>query len=95
MPKERTEIEAVAGKLISAVQREWGAEAGTPEEKLSEHVLYRAHDLLQAAKTGSLCATLGSHGVAYYLGASWVEQHLSVVPMIKELESLLVQAQHV
>jgi hypothetical protein len=95
MPKERTAIEAAAGKLISAVQREWGAEAGTPEEKLSEQVLYRAHDLLQSAKADSLCAKLGSHGVADYLGASWVGQHLSVMPMIKELESLLSRVPHV
>lgn len=92
MKKECTAIEVAAGKLISAVQHEWVTEAGTPEEQLGEYVLYRAHHLLQAAKAGSLSETLASYGVVGYLGAQWVGQHLSVMPMIKELELLLARA---
>ena len=68
MKPSRTPLEASAGKLISAVQREWHAEAGEPSAAESEEVMHSCHGLLQAAKNGSLAAILGSKTIAQFLG---------------------------
>ena len=94
MPRERTAVEAAAGKLVSAVQKEWGTELGTPSAEIGDHALGRAHELLQAAKAGTLSALLGSGGVADFLGALWVKRHPAVLPVVRELESLAVRGQH-
>ena len=86
MKPSRTPLEASAGKLISAVQREWLAEAGEPSAAESEEVMHSCHGLLQAAKNGSLSATLGSKTVAQFLGAHWVAAHPNVVAAISEFE---------
>jgi hypothetical protein len=46
MTNSRTELEAAAGKLISAIQKEWHSEAGEPESAASEAVMHLAHELL-------------------------------------------------
>jgi hypothetical protein len=85
MPKTRTALEAAAGQLISAIQREWSDEAGKPEAVLSEQVLHASHDLLQAAKTGSIVTVIGSASIADFLGRQWVESHSRVWPHIQAL----------
>lgn len=94
MPRSRTAVEAAAGQLILAVQKEWGAEIGTPAAEMSESVIDRAHTLLQAAKTGSLQLALGRQGVAGFLGEPWVSSHPTVQPAIQTLEALLRDGQH-
>ena len=88
MPRSRTPLELAAGKLISAIQREWGAEAGEPASAASEEVLHHSHDLLQAAKTGSIKAATGASTVVEFLGKAWVAAHPRVWPHIQVLESL-------
>ena len=68
MPKTRTEAEIAAGKLVSAVQKEWGSELGTSAAGTTEHVLSLAHDLLQATKAGNLNSALSSATVPQFLG---------------------------
>jgi len=94
MPRERTATERAAGKLITTVQREWGAELGEPSAEISEHVMGRAHELLQASKDGTLKALLGVQNLTDYLGALWVKRHPTVLPAIRELELLIVPGQH-
>lgn len=87
MKPSRTPLETAAGKLISAIQREWHAEAGEPSALESEQVMHSCHGLLQAAKNGSLSAVLGSMTVAQFLGTHWVAAHPNVSAAINELES--------
>ncbi len=87
MRPSRTPLEAAAGKLISAIQREWHAEAGEPSALESEEVMHACHGLLKAAKNGSLSAVLGSKTVAQFLGTHWVAAHPNVSAVISELES--------
>lgn len=75
MPRKRTHLEAAAGTLISAIQEEWGEETGEPRSAKSEQVMHMSHDLLQAAKTGSLTSVLGHSTVAEFLGEQWVHAH--------------------
>lgn len=88
MPHKRTLLEAAAGELISAIQKEWGAETGGPMSEASEEVMHTSHDLLQAAKKGSIASVLGSSTVAEFLGEEWVHAHPRVWPHIQVLEAL-------
>jgi len=88
MPRTRTPLEVAAGKLISAIQREWGAEAGDPASVASEQVMHASHELLQAAKVGSIESVIGSGSVSEFLGKQWVNAHPNVCPYIEALEDL-------
>ncbi|GAA3915662.1 hypothetical protein [Litoribacillus peritrichatus] len=80
-------IEKLAGKLISAIQKEWGNETGELCAEESEDVMYRAHDILQACKSNELTKLLKGTSVTIYLGKDWVENHPSVKPFIKRIEN--------
>lgn len=86
MTKQRTETEAAAGKLISAIQKEWGEELGEPVAVGSEEAMSKGHDLLKAAKEKQIQKLLNGRDVADYIGRSWVEKHRSVIPAIEALE---------
>ena len=61
MTRSRTPLETAAGKLVAAIQKEWGAEAGESTSVASENVMYAAGDLLKAAsKFGSIMSVTGS-----------------------------------
>jgi len=94
MTKQRSPLERAAGKLISAVQREWDAEVGEPGAVVSEEVMHNSHDLLAAAKSGSLEATLRGRSITEFLGVAWVKRHPSIGTAIKELEQQMVGAGH-
>jgi hypothetical protein len=87
MKPSRSSLEAAAGKLISAVQREWGLELGDPAAAQSEEVMHACHDLLLAAKRGSLAPVLGSKTISQFLGVEWVASHPSIATAICALES--------
>lgn len=87
MTKHRTEIEAAAGKLISAIQKEWGKELGEPMALESEEIINKAHDLLQAAKKGNIALILQGRTISEFLSSSWVEKHQLVKPAIAVLEA--------
>ena len=89
MTPQRTAQEAASGKLISAIQKEWTAELGEPCADQSEQAMSRAHDLLQAAKTGAVRECLNGQTVAQFLGQNWVMQHARVLPSITKLEASL------
>ncbi|RYG57887.1 MAG: hypothetical protein EON56_01335 [Alphaproteobacteria bacterium] len=89
MTRSRTPLEAAAGKLIAAIQKEWHIEAGESGSAASEKVMHAAHDLLQAAsKFGSIASTVGTGSVSTFLGVQWVENHPRVMPFIAILEGL-------
>lgn len=84
----RSPIAAAAGKLISAIQKEWGEEAGRPESAVSEEVLHTSHGLLQAATpNGSIASAVGTRTLAEFLGTQWVHDHPKVWPHIQALEA--------
>ena len=91
MPHKRTLLEAAAGKLILAIQKEWGEETGESWSAKSEQVLDMSHDLLQAAKTGSIKEILGGGTVAEFLGKQWVDAHPEVWPYVQVLDNLAVE----
>jgi hypothetical protein len=88
MARRRAPLEVAAGKLISAIQREWGAGAGEESSGTSEEVMHTSHALLQAAKSGSLAGVLGTRTVVEFLGKQWVHAHPRVWPHIQVLEAL-------
>jgi len=87
MTRSRTPQKAAAGKLIAAIQKEWGNEIGEPGAVGSENVMHAAHQLLQAAsKLGSIKSVIGQGSVSAYLGAQWVQAHSQILPYIAALE---------
>jgi len=93
MPKKRSDLEAAAGVLVSAIQKEWTAEIGEDSASESEAVMHNSHGLLQAAKAQSLSKLLGERTVAQYLGESWLKRHPKVLPAVRELQ-ILVKGAH-
>ena len=91
MSKERTPLEAAAGKLISAIQKEWLEHSGEPGSEISEEVMHTSHELLSAAKAGSL-EGLSASSITEFLGSTWVEAHPRVLPFIEALASSARQA---
>lgn len=89
MPREKSESERAAGRLISAIQKEWGHELGEPQAEQSELVMGRAHELLQARSAVSMLNILGSKSVAEFLGESWLQSHKGIEASIYELESAI------
>jgi len=88
MPKHRTPLEAAAGQLVLAIQKEWNAEIGEPTAARSEEVMDLSQTLLQAATTGSLANALASKSVSTFLGEQWVREHPAVLPYVEALETL-------
>jgi len=94
MPKDKSSLERAAGKLISAVQKEWGEELGESTSILSEEVMNNCHTLLQAAKSKEVRAVLGGLSVSQYLGEVWVRNHPSVQTYIVKFESELSSSEN-
>lgn len=88
MTRARTPLETAAGQLVSAIQREWSAEAGGPCSDLTEEVIRSSHQLLKAARTGSLAGVVGQRSVSEFLGRRWVNAHPWVWPHVQVLEAL-------
>ena len=94
MPHQRTDLEKAVGKLISAVQKEWGNSLGEPGAPVSEEVINNCHSLLQAAKAGKLSEELRDGRISDYLGPAWVRRHPDVIPSIHAVEELLAAKGH-
>jgi len=91
MPRSRTPVEALAGQLILAIQREWQAEIGEDTAQESEAVMNRAHLLLRAASANSLTRTLGAQSVEEYLGADWLSTHPAATPAARAFAKSVAQ----
>lgn len=86
MPRKRNPVGIAAGKLILAIQKEWGEVIGEPDAALAQKkVMHRAHTLLQAAQSASVSSLLDGRSVVEYLDPAWVEMHPSVKPSIAAL----------
>ena len=92
MSRSRSPLESAAGKLISAIQKEWTSELGEASATLSEEIMHQCHDLLLAAKTGSIQDLIGERTIADFLGRQWVSQYPRVWPHIQVLEALALDA---
>ncbi len=82
MTRKTSRTEKAVGRLISAIQKIWIAQAGTDRMVLSEDAMDRAHSLLQAEKLGQLNCALASRSIADYLGSDWVGANPSVARLI-------------
>jgi hypothetical protein len=89
MPKKKTELQKAAGKLISAIQKEWGDVLGEENAEFSENIMDAAHDLLQAGTQDKMKEVLGGMTVKQYLGEVWVQGHPNVKPAILALQDQL------
>jgi hypothetical protein len=89
MSANKTPLERAAGKLISAIQKEWGEEVGESTADVSESVMNRGHDLLKAAKDKEVSSVLIGQSVIQYLGEIWVRRHPSVKEYIARFEKEL------
>lgn len=89
MPKKKTEVQRAAGKLISAIQKEWGDVLGEENAEFSENVMDAAHDLLQAGTREEVKELLGGMTIKQYLGDVWVQGHPRVKPAIQALQDQL------
>lgn len=89
MVAKKTEFQRAAGKLISAIQKEWGEELGEKNADFSEDVLNTAHAILQCRSSEILREMLGGKTVRQHLGDVWVQRHPSVKPAIAELEQAI------
>lgn len=87
MPRFRTSTQKAAGRLISAIQREWLASEVGHQADIAEHVMNAAHGLLQATSLGLLEQELDGRSVADYLGAIWVKRHPAITSAILALEN--------
>lgn len=85
----KTELKQAAGKLISAIQKEWGKETGEPNVDFSERVMDSAHELLQADGPQAVRKLLGSLDLRQYLGDVWVRRHPSVLPAVIAFQEAL------
>lgn len=89
MPRKKTELQRALGLLISAIQKEWGAQLGEPHAEFSEEVMNSAHNLLQAGSVEEVRKVLGPLSVRQYLGEVWVQAHPKVKPAVLVVEDLL------
>src|SRR5690606_25118022 len=58
MPREKSKEEKAAGKLISAIQKEWHEEVGEKAGEETEELIGKAHDILQARNANKMRAVL-------------------------------------
>lgn len=91
MAENKTEVQRAAGGLISAIQKEWGADLGESHAGFSEDVMNAAHDLLQAGTAEDMRKILGPMTAKQFLGDVRVQKHPNVKPAIESLEALLRQ----
>jgi hypothetical protein len=89
MARKRNPVGIAAGKLILAIQKEWGERMGEPDAALAQKVMNRAHTLLQASQSSSVSMLLDGRSVAEYLDPVWVEMHPSVKPSIEAFVAVL------
>lgn len=89
MPRNRAELEKAAGKLTSAIQKEWHQSLGTTTSSANEEVMHISHSLVKATKNGNIIQALRGGSVTDYLGREWVAHHPDVLPAIDYFEMLL------
>ncbi len=89
MVRTRPESETAAGKLVSAIQKEWGQYAGEPGAEVAEEVMSLAHELLQARSAKAMSEVLAGRSVTQFLGETWVARHPAINNAIANLEATL------
>ncbi|MFT5176898.1 MAG: hypothetical protein ACI8W7_005098, partial [Gammaproteobacteria bacterium] len=85
MARTKSETRRLAGKLTSAVQKEWGVALGEDIAICTERVLHKSHDLL-CDSPSQLKKVLAGDSVSEYLGEKWLVSHPDVKPRIAALE---------
>lgn len=95
MPRKRNPVGIATGKLILAIQKEWGEGMGEPDAALARKVMDRAHTLLQASHSSCVSNLLDGRSVVEYLDPVWVEMHPAVKPAIASLVQALSEHENV
>ena len=89
MAKAKTPLTAALGRLISAIQKVWGAELGEPYAEFSQDVMSRAHLLLQAGNKEQIVRTLSGLSLPQFLGEVWLQKHPEIKPFVAAVEDWL------
>jgi hypothetical protein len=84
--KNKSEFELAAGKLISAIQKEWLEESGESTFEFSHDVMDAAHRLLQCRTPELAKQLLGARSVEQFLGEVWIRRHQSVASEVGRLQ---------
>lgn len=95
MPKKKSPLEQAAGKLISAIQKQWGNDLGETTAEVSEEVMGKGHNLLQASTRNEVSKVLCGLTVTQYLGELWVRRHPSIKEYIENFERELRSSENV
>ena len=84
MPRPRSQLQKLLGKLVLAIQQEEGLVVGDSVYWPAAQVALRnAESLLTAAKDqANLLATLNGRSVTTYIGEAWLLKHASVRPAL-------------
>jgi hypothetical protein len=94
MPRNRSQVEIAAGKLTSAIQKEWASELGDASAPESERVLHKCQALARSIIEQSHETELAGRTISDYLGTAWLGEHPAVRPAIAALESAIASRQH-
>jgi hypothetical protein len=89
MPKVKTEYQVAVGALVSAIQKEWHAEAGTSTSEFSNDVLDAAHSLLQCRDPQKAVELLGPLSVQQFLGEVWIRRHRIVLDSVSRVQAAI------
>lgn len=89
MPRSKTLSEKAAGKLISAIQKEWGEEVGESTSEISMDVMDSVHVLIQARTANEMKKTLDGKTLIQYLGDLWVKRHPAILEPLTNLEQAI------
>lgn len=90
MAKQKSDLKRALGKLISAIQKEWGDELGVTRAAMhTEDVMGAVHVLLQAADACAVRNALSGRTLHQYPGEVWLRAHPSVLPAVERVSLLL------
>jgi len=62
---------------------------------VSESVMDKGHELLQAAKSGEIQKLLGGRSISEFIGELWLERHPGIKPAVSLLEAELNASENV
>jgi len=91
MPRIKSEEEQLAGKLISAIQKIWGDQAGELEAELTESKMGLGHDLLKARNSTEMKVVLGGKTVMQLLGEEWLKKYPLIRPFATRLNQKIYE----
>jgi hypothetical protein len=92
MTRNRAATGRAAGKLISAIQREWNMEIGEAMPMPPNTPWVSRMASFQAVSQGRLEQELNDRAITNHIGAPWIKRHPAVAQAIQALEQTRARA---